>query len=142
MKFIVVVLVVILVWSIYKFYRQFGYEKMVLNLTLDMDPNNPNTLLEQGSAYINVQRYLDAYYCFERYLDRYQSVSSTDTIEKVKLNMDFCKGPLHMGSSTPKNHTFFHYLHHFFLVRIGRKRYVFLSEETHLAAHSRMRNRR
>lgn len=84
--------------------------------------------LELASAYMQVQRYADAYNMFASALSKYtNSPNSPD----IRANMEFCKKPL-PWSKTLKNHEM-GYWHNFMLYRFGGRRKVMLSQDVYIA---------
>lgn len=90
--------------------------------------------LELASAYMQAQRYADAYSIFQ---DVLRKVPSSINKNDIVMNMEFCKKPLPWSSSM-KNHTM-GYWHNFMLVRFGARRKVMISQETYLKADTYLR---
>ena len=84
--------------------------------------------LELASAYMQVQRYADAYNAFVSVLTKYSNSPNT---QDVKANMEFCKKPL-PWSKKIKNHDM-GYWHNFMLYRFGGRRKVMLSQDVYIA---------
>lgn len=83
--------------------------------------------LELASAYMQVQRYADAYNAFVSVLTTYNYSTNT---QDIKVNMGFCKKPL-PWSKKLKNHDM-GYWHNFMLYRFGRRRKVMLSQDIYI----------
>ena len=84
--------------------------------------------LELASAYMQVQRYADAYNVFGSVLMKYLY---TPNASDIKTNMDFCQKPLPWPQKL-RNHNM-SYWHNFMLTRLGRRRKVMLSHDLYIA---------
>ena len=84
--------------------------------------------LELASAYMQVQRYADAYNAFASVLMKYKYTPNT---QDIKANMEFCKKPL-PWSQKLRNHDM-GYWHNFMLYRFGGRRKVMLSQDVYIA---------
>lgn len=84
--------------------------------------------LELASAYMQVQRYADAYNAFASFLMKYKYTPNT---QDIKANMEFCKKPL-PWSKKLRNHDM-GYWHNFMLYRFGGRRKVMLSQDVYIA---------
>lgn len=142
MTIILIVLFLIWVYSYFKFRRKYKYFLVMteyLKHELLLNQGNvysaSNVMLRLSSAFIEIQHYKDAY-------EVYETLMKTDlpNIDKSKLkeNMDFCNNPF-PGSNGLKNHNG-SFWHNFILVRLGKRRFNFLTEEDFLQTNSIMRN--
>jgi hypothetical protein len=84
--------------------------------------------LELASAYMEVQRYADAYSVFASVLAKYRN---TPNSADIMGNMEFCKKPL-PWSGELRNHKM-GYWHNFMLYRFGGSRRVMLSQDIYIA---------
>ena len=135
-KIIILILLGLWIWSYVKFKRKMKYYTVMttyLQKVVDNDPSPENALRLSG-ALIEIQHYKDAYSILERLLLLCPYHPNT---EQMKINLEFCKNPV-PGTHQPKN--FNHsWCHNFLLVRLGKRRYNFLSEEDYLRTNSIMR---
>lgn len=94
-----------------------------------------NVMLRLSSAFIEIQHYKDAYELYEILMK-----TNLPNIDKGKLkeNMDFCNKPI-PGCSKLKNHNG-SFWHNFILVRLGKRRFNYLTEEDFLQTNSIIRN--
>ena len=137
MKIILVILIIMWIYSYYKFKQKMSYFKVVVQCLLEKvnaSPNDYQLQLRLASALSEIQQYKDAYDIYNNILKQFTFVPDRDTI---MVNMEFCKCPI-PGSSL-KNHNN-SWLHNFLLVRLGRRRANFLIDEDLLSANSRLRN--
>ena len=136
----VLILFLIIAYWLYnyvKFRRMNNYYKlMVAYLTMEVNKSpNIDNKLRLSSALIHIQQYRDAYEILvQLYNDGVNSVEG----QKIRANIDFCKSPV-PGICNPKNlnHS---YWHNFLLVRLGKKRYEFITDEDYLRTNSIQRN--
>ena len=135
-KIIFLILLGLWIWSYVKFKRKMKYFTVMtdyLQKVVDNDPNPENALRLSG-ALIEIQHYKDAFFILDGLIRQYPYHQN---IEQMKINLEFCKNPV-PGTHQPKN--FNHsWWHNFLLVRLGRRRYNFLSEEDYLRTNSIMR---
>ena len=90
--------------------------------------------LELASAYMQVQRYADAYNAAAggRLLPAKPRVAPlASNTQDIKANMEFCKKPL-PWSQKLRNHDM-GYWHSFMLYRFGGRRKVMLSQDVYIA---------
>lgn len=91
--------------------------------------------LELASAYMQVQRYEDAYNMFASILRKNpNSYNASD----ISLNMEFCKKPLPWSSGL-HNHNM-GYWHNFMLVRFGGRRKIMISDNSYIATDKLIQN--
>lgn len=83
--------------------------------------------LELASAYMQVQRYEDAYNVFASVLSTFHY---SPNIPDIRTNMEFCKKPL-PWSTKLRNHNM-GYWHNFMLVRFGGRRKIMISQDTYI----------
>lgn len=122
-------------WCYYSFRQEYRYYKIVLFVTTEdakKDPS-PKNRLEYASALMLCQRYSDALNIFEE-LD---AEGLSKKYDFIPLNITFCKKP-HPLMSRQKNLNG-SYWHNFFLVRLGARRQVYITEETQLKLNAVMR---
>lgn len=112
------------------------YKVMVGYLEADLR-NSPSRdkMFRLSSALIHIQQYRDAY---DILVQISNEIKSADEEEKIKANIEFCKNPV-PGLSQPKN-LYHSYWHNFLLVRLGKRRYEFLTEQDYLRTNSIQRN--
>lgn len=138
MKALIVILIIVFwLYNYIKFRRMNNYYKVMVGY-LEADLRNSpsrDKMLRLSSALIHIQQYRDAY---DILVQVSNEIKSTDEEEKIKANIEFCKNPL-PGLSQPKNlnHS---YWHNFLLVRLGKRRYEFLTEQDYLRTNSIQRN--
>lgn len=139
MTIIVIILLAVWCYSYFRFRQEQKYfSVMAAYLQNELQQGRTNTtnlMLRLSSALIQIQHYKDAY-------DIYQHLGNSIEFQNNKLqietNIKFCIKPF-PGCNGPKN--FNHsYWHNFVLVRLGGKRYNFLSEDDFLRTNSLMRN--
>lgn len=123
-------LFVLFLFWLYHYWHFTGKRKYIKKLVVvaehlyDRQPCEQNAL-ELASAYMQAQRYADAYSTFQDVLKKMPgTINKTDIV----MNMEFCKKPLPWSSSL-KNHNM-GYLHNFMLVYLGGRRKVMISQET------------
>lgn len=145
-KIILVIIGVAFVYSYIKFKRHYRLTLMFVAFMENkcrLNEGDIDALLSLCRVYTDAQLYKKAY-------DKYMSILhdpslktrlSEEKIEKVNENLRFCDAPL-FWSSGPRDHFMFRYLHHFFLRRIGRRRFVFIREEDALEFNSLLRQTR
>ncbi len=138
MKYLlIIILAVIWIWSYMKFKRKMRYFS-VMTASLKSQVSSlptPDLKLRLASALTEIQHYKDAY---DIYSELLSSGSFFPNRVEVKENMAFCKSPV-PGINAPKNIKF-GWWHNFILIRLGRRRYNFLTEEDYLKTNSIIRN--
>ena len=134
---------IVFIYSYIKFKRHYRLTLLFVAFmenkcrVLDSDVN---ALLSLCSVYTEAQLYKKAY---DKYKEILQTSSlkeqlSEENLERIRRNLRFCDAPL-FWSSGAKDNIVFKYLHHFFLERIGRQRYIFTREEDALEFNSLLR---
>ena len=118
---------------LYNYWRFTGKRKYFKKMVIvaehrDDQLKTEQSALELASAYMEVQRYADAYSVFASVLARYRN---TPNSSDIMCNMDFCKKPL-PWSGKLKNHKM-GYWHNFMLIRFGGRRRVMLSQDIYIA---------
>lgn len=139
MKYIIIILVVLWLFSYVKFRRRYKMDRMMYEFTrhlYDDDSSNPMTAIEYGSALMQAQLYKSALDVFEGVKKRVAMASTLYPF--LDTNIDFCKKPL-PWSSGAKDHRGGSWWHNFQLVRFGGRRQVAISEKTGLAFNSMLR---
>ena len=126
-------LFVLFLFWLYHYWRFTGkrkyYKKMVIVAEHRFSQfQTEQSALELASAYMQVQRYADAYNVFGSVLMKYLY---TPNASDIKINMDFCQKPL-PWSQKLRNHNM-SYWHNFMLTRFGRRRKVMLSHDLYIA---------
>lgn len=92
-------------------------------------------MLRFSSALIHSQQYLDAY---ELLVQLNHNVTDANEEQQIRANIEFCKNPIPWISQPQNlNHS---YWHNFLLVRFGKIRYNFLTEEDYLRTNAILRN--
>lgn len=143
MKYVVIILAVMWLFSYVKFRKKYKMDRMMCEFTLQLyneDSGNPMTAIEYGSALMQAQQYKSALAVFEE-IKRRVAMAST-LYPFLDANIEFCKKPLPWSSGV-KDHKGCSWWHNFQLVRFGGRRQVAISEQTGLAFNSmvRMMNR-
>ena len=128
MEIIIVVLFLIWVFSYWRFTgKRRTYKTMVLVTEARYRKlQTGRCATDLACAYMNAQRYADAYGMFEQVASESPSVPGD-----IKLNMDFCKKPLPWSKGL-KNHNM-GYWHDFALARLGGRRSNLISQDAVLA---------
>lgn len=128
MKYILIAILVIWLWGYFRFIgKRRSYKKMEMVMEhRHARLHTRQSAIDLACAYMNTQRYADAYGLYSKALDE-SSLQSTD----IKGNMEFCKKPLPWSSGL-KNHRM-NYWHDFMLVRLGARRKNMMSEDAILA---------
>lgn len=131
---IVSLLVAIWIYSYVSFKKRINYFYHVseyLNNLYQIEKDD-FTLLRLACAYMETQRYKDAYECYQKV--NWNQISPFDKMkysflpeETLSMNIHFCEHPV-PGVSYPKN---FHksWLHNFVLARLGNRRIHLIIEE-------------
>ncbi|MCR5456061.1 MAG: hypothetical protein K6F33_13840 [Bacteroidales bacterium] len=137
MKFIIIGIIVLLfVRSFVNFKRRmkyFGVAAAYLQTRAGEYPT-ASTLLSLSAALIEIQHYKDACEILEGVAAEYPNHPQLD---KIEANVAFCKHPC-PGVNTLKNFNE-NWFHNFVLVRLGNRRFNFLSEDDLLAVNSLIR---
>lgn len=125
---------------LYNYWRFTGkrafYRKMVFVMQHRFDRmKTEQSALELASAYMQVQRYKDAYSLFNYVLE---SNPGSLNARDIRMNLDFCMRPFPWSGGL-KNHDM-GYWHNFLLVRFGRTRKVMLSNDAYVATDIYMKN--
>ena len=126
-------------FSYVRFRKRYKENEMLCEFTrqpYNVNPLNPITAIEYGSALMQCQQYKSAMHVFEGVKDRYANYK--DIFPFLDTNISFCKKPL-PWSSGAKDHKGGSWWHNFLLVRFGGKRQVVISEDTRLAFNSMLR---
>lgn len=133
MKYIIVILVVMWLWSYVKFRKRYKIDRMMCEFTrhrYNEDSSNPMTTIEYGSALMQAQQYKSALEVFDRVKSRVAMACTMYPF--LDANIELCKKPL-PWSSGAKDHKGGSWWHNFQLVRFGGRRQVAISEATGLA---------
>ena len=144
MKYIIIILAVMWLFSYVKFRKRYKMDKMMCEFThhrYEADSSNPMTAIEYGSALMQCQQYKSASVIFEGVKRRMANASAFYPF--LDANIAFCKKPL-PWSSGAKDHRGGSWWHNFLLIRFGGRRQVAISQDTGLAFNSmlRMMNRK
>ena len=130
---ITILIVAFWIYNYFKFRRMNSYYKVMVSYLIMEVQNAPSRdlMLRLSSALIHIQHYRDAY---EILIKLSNGCASLDEEQKIRANMEFCKNPV-TGLSEAKNlnHS---YWHNFLLVRLGKRRYDFLTEQDYLMTNS------
>lgn len=134
MKILILVSIVAFwLYNYIKFRRMNNYYKIMVGYLTTELQNSPkrDLMLRLSSALIHIQQYRDAY---EILLKLSNLSPSADEMQKIRINVEFCENPV-PGIRCPKNlnHS---YWHNFLLVRLGNRRYDFLTENDYLVTNS------
>ncbi len=141
MTIIVILLIVIWCYSYIKFRRKQKYFSVMTNSLQEELKHQPlnsisanGIMLRLSSALIEIQHYKDAYDLYQQVI---KQANPVDT-DRIRINMEFCKRPF-PGCNGPKNlnHS---YWHNFVLIRLGTRRYNYLTEADFLRTNSILRN--
>lgn len=139
MKYVVIILAVMWLFSYVKFRKRYKMDRMMCEFTHQLyneDSGNPMTAIEYGSALMQAQQYKSALAVFEGVKRRVAMASTLYPF--LDANIEFCKKPL-PWSSGAKNYKGGSWWHNFQLVRFGGRRQVAISEQTGLAFNSMLR---
>ena len=137
MKYIIIAIIIFLfVKSYVKFKRKMKYFGVVAAYLHDKANTTPSVeiLLRLSSAFIEIQHYKDACEILEDVAAEYPNHFQMD---KIAANIKFCKKPC-PGVKTLKNFNE-SWLHNFVLVRLGNRRFNFLSDDDLLEVNSLIR---
>ena len=140
---IVIIIVTVFLVSYIKFKRRYKMQyqfALFMQEKYETDTKDIETSLSFCSALADAQLYKRAYDLYDEILkdNNKKALLSQEQLERVMLNKRFCDAPI-FWSSGARDHIHFKYLHHFFLERIGRRRYSFIREEDLLEFNSRLR---
>jgi len=121
------------VFWLYHYWRFTGKRKYYKRMVIVAEHRHERlqseqSALELASAYMQVQRYADAYIIFQ---DVLKKMPGTKNKNDIVMNMEFCKKPLPWSYSL-KNHNM-GYWHNFMLYRFGGRRKVMLSQDAYIA---------
>ena len=139
MKLILVIIAVMWAYSMYKFRRKMKYFSSITKfyeMKHAMNPNDVIITLGLASAYMQIQRYRDAYAIYEQLCAKGLG-RAPGYGEAIRANMEFCKCPI-PGSKGPKNYNK-SWWHNFVLVRLGSRHQFHFSEDDILEAESLIR---
>jgi hypothetical protein len=137
MKFVIIGIIIFLfVRSFIKFKQKMKYFGVAVALLQQKASIFPSVeiMLSLSSALIEIQHYKDACDILESVASEYPNHPQMD---KVNANIKFCKNPC-PGVNTLKNFNE-SWLHNFVLVRLGNRRFNFLSESDMLDVNSTIR---
>ena len=125
------------IWSFIKFRKRVAYfTAMTGLLKKDITPfSDPSSKLRLASALTEIQQYKDASEIYEELLS---SGTFVPNRTEIMTNLEFCKSPV-PGITEAKNINY-SWWHNFILLRLGRKRFNFLTEEDYLNTNSFLRN--
>lgn len=130
-----ILIIIFLLWgySYIRFRRKMKYYTVMYNFLKEEveDVPRPMNKLRLSGACLMLQRYKEAYEIYEQLLPIYPDR------EKLETNMAFCSNPLPWVNKI-KNYNK-SWLHDFFLVRFGKKRYSFLTQEDDVITEALMR---
>ena len=144
MKLILFILFCMWVYSYFRFLSKMNYKYQVVKYLEKKYASDKDdyTLLQLGSAYMEIQLYKSAKDCFEK-ID-FNHISSTIKMrmpmvseENIRMDIDFCSKPL-PWSHGAKNHNK-SWLHNFLLYRLGGRRINLVDPETILEVNSSIR---
>lgn len=146
MKIVLIIIGALLIISYIRFRFNHSMDlKMVkfLELKCKLLPGDVSPMLSLASAYTTAELYAKAH---ALYLSIKKSPDLMDALnqnlkDKLEENIIFCEKPL-PWSKKAKDHHAFKYTHYFFLKRIGRRRYNFITEEDALEFNSYMRQQK
>lgn len=127
------ILFLLFLFWLYHYWRFTGKRKYLKKLVVVAEQRfnqfqTEKSALELACAYMQVQRYKDAYNVFGSVLMKYLY---SPNISDVKANMDFCERPL-PWSKKLRNHKM-GYWHNFMLTRFGRRRKIMISNDLYIA---------
>ena len=135
----IIIVIIVFIWllSFVKFKRKMKYFTVMVAYLQDVVRSEPSfdNLMRLSSALCKVQRYKDASAILERLID---DCRDNSTLERLRTNLEFCNNPV-PGTHQPKNFNQ-SWLHNFILVRLGKRRHNFLTEDNFLQTNAIMRN--
>ena len=125
------------IWSFVKFRKKVTYfSAMTAMLKRNITPySDSSSKLRLASALTEIQQYKDASEIYEELLS---SGAFVPNRAEIMTNLEFCKSPI-PGIKEAKNINY-SWWHNFILLRLGRKRFNFLTEEDYLNTNSFLRN--
>ena len=133
---IIVVILVMWIWSFIKFKRKMKYFSVMnayLQEVVQSSPT-PENFMRLAGSFIEIQHYKDAYDIIDGLLSK---CKFHPNMEQLRITQEFCKNPV-PGTNKPKNFNQ-SWLHNFLLVRLGKRRYNFLTADDYLKTNSIMR---
>lgn len=135
MKWIIIVLLALWLWSYVQFRRKYRMDRLLCAMLEHKYQENPNLMTESeyASALMLCQQYQSALSLFED-LKRKGFDRQFNFLDE---NIKFCKKPL-PWSFGAKNHNG-NWLHNFLLVRFGGRRMVTISQDTYLDFNAMLR---
>lgn len=139
MKYVIIILVMMWLFSYVKFRKRYKIARMMCEFTRHRyheDSSNTMSAIEYGSALMQAQQYKSALEVFERVKRRVAMASTVYSF--LDANIEFCKKPLPWSNSA-KDHKSGSWWHNFQLVRFGGRRQVAISQDTGLAFNSMLR---
>ena len=144
MKLLLFILFCMWVYSYFRFKSKINYKYQVATF-LEMkyaSDNDDYTLLQLGSAYMEIQLYKSAKECFEKVdLNNIPSSIRSRMLmvnqDNIKMNIDFCTKPL-PWSHGAKDHNR-SWRHNFLLYRLGGRRINLVDPQTVLDVNSTLR---
>lgn len=136
-RFMVILILIILLflwgYSYMKFRSKMKFYSVMYSYLREeaKEAPSPENMLRLSGACLVLQRYKEAYNIYEQLLPIYSDR------EKIETNIKFCSNPI-PGIHQPKNINQ-SWWHNFLLVRFGKKRYTFLTQEDHIKTEALMR---
>lgn len=126
----IILFAIVLIW-LFNYWRFSGKRRYFRKMVMVMEKRcmklrTPQSGLDLACAYMNAQRYKDAYNLFSDILSK-----NPRQEDNIKMNMEFCVKPLPWSKGL-RNHNM-SYWHNFMLVRFGARRINLMSEEAILA---------
>lgn len=135
----IVIAVAVVLWglSFFRFRQQYSRDRVLCELLKRKYELMPNTLTEceYACGLMLCQQYRSALELFEEL----KHSGADRRLSYLDMNIAFCNKPL-PWSTGAKNHNG-SWLHHFLLVRIGRRRRVAISADSYLEANAVLRAR-
>lgn len=136
MKYIVIILVVMWIFSYVKFRKHYKIDRLMSEFTrqrYQKDPN-PQRAVEYASALMQAQQYKSALALFEDI----KRQAMPGQFPFLDANIAFCNKPIPWVSGAV-DHNGGSWWHNFQLARFGGRRQVAISQETGLAFNSMLR---
>ena len=133
---ILIILLVIWGHSYFRFRQKMSFFSVMHDYLYTITKENPTreNMLRLSGACIMIQHYKDALEIYEKVLADYPTSIDRD---KIETNIAFCKNPV-PGVNNPKNFNK-SWLHNFVLIRLGKRRYSFLTQEEFTATEALIR---
>lgn len=135
---ILIAIVLLLIWgySYFRFRQKMSYFSVMHDYLSTIAKDNPTreNMLRLSGACIMIQHYKDALELYQKILSEYPTPIDKD---KIDANIAFCNNPV-PGVHKPKNFNK-SWWHNFVLVRLGKKRYSFLTQEDYTATEALIR---